>query len=98
MILLSVLSIIFVISQINSHPSENISQNNIKRIISSIEFENDQLKDILFMISDEIGETKRALAEKDLKLESSRTMINELQNKIDILKADYVYASTKEIQ
>ena len=98
MILISVLSIISVISQTNAHPAENRSQNNINRFISSIELENDHLKDILVMISDEIDETKRALAEKDLKLEASRAKINNLQNEIAILKADHMDASTQEIQ
>ena len=87
-----------MISQTNAHPAENRSQNNINRFISSIELENDHLKDILVMISDEIDETKRALAEKDLKLEASRVKINNLQNEIAILKTDHMDASTQEIQ
>merc|ERR1712126_235651 len=97
MILLLMLCIIFAISQTNTHPVENRSQNNINRVITNIELENDNLKDILFL-SDEIDETKRALGEKDLQMEASRAEINELQNEIAISKANQMYASTQEIQ
>ena len=98
MILLSMLCIIFAISQTNTHPVENKSQNNINRVITNIELENDNLKDILVILSDEIDETKRALGEKDLQMEASRAEINELQNEIAISKANQMYASTQEIQ